>query len=95
MAINQQKTTLVKKEVRPRDWVLVDLKGKILGRAASRIAHILRGKNKVLFPPHSDVGDFVVAINASEIRLTGKKLTDKIYYHHTGYIGGIKGITAG
>lgn len=93
--MQMQKTTLAKQGEVVRNWVLVDLKGKVLGRAATRIADILRGKNKVIYTPHADTGDFVIAINASGIKLTGKKATDKIYYHHTGYIGGIKGITAG
>jgi len=79
----------------PRSWVLVDLQGQTLGRAASQIAMILRGKNKAIFTPHDDVGDFVVAINARGIKLTGNKLTDKIYHHHSGYIGGIKDYSAG
>lgn len=89
-----QKTTLVKKEAVERNWVLVDLDGKILGRAATRIADILRGKNKPTYTPHADTGDFVVAINASKIRLTGNKLQEKIYYRHSGYKGGLKEITA-
>ncbi|MEN3045004.1 MAG: 50S ribosomal protein L13 [Candidatus Hydrothermales bacterium] len=73
-----------------RKWYLVDLSGKVLGRAASRISMILMGKRKPLYSPHLDVGDFVVAINAEKIKVTGKKLKDKIYYHHSGYPGGIK-----
>lgn len=90
-----QKTTLAKKETTTRGWVLVDLDGKILGRAATKIADILRGKTKLLYTPHTDTGDFVVAINAAKIRLTGKKLTDKVYYKHSGFRGGLKEITAG
>lgn len=78
-----------------RDWYVVDLEGQVLGRAASQIASVLRGKNKPTFTPHVDTGDFVVAINAGKIRLTGNKLSTKKYYHHTGYVGGIKEITAG
>lgn len=89
-----QKTTLAKEGEVPKDWVLVNLEGKVLGRAATRIANLLRGKGKVLFTPHTDTGDFVVAINAAKIRLTGKKLQEKIYYKHTGYIGGLKETTA-
>jgi len=89
-----QKSTLVKNETLNRGWVLVDLDGKILGRAATRIADILRGKSKVDFTPHVNHGDFVVAINAAKIRLTGNKLKDKIYYKHTGFRGGLKEITA-
>lgn len=83
------------KEKTDRKWYLVDLKGQILGRAASRIAMMLRGKNKATFTPHDDTGDFIVVINAKDIRLTGNKLRDKIYYHHSGYIGGIKEFSAG
>lgn len=89
-----QKTTLAKQGEVTRNWVLVDLEGKVLGRAATRIADILRGKTKRIFTPHVDTGDFVVAINARKIRLTGKKLEEKVYYKHTGYKGGLKEITA-
>lgn len=78
-----------------RDWILVDLEGKTLGRAAARIAAILRGKHKPTFTPHADCGDFVVIVNAKKIRLTGNKLAAKKYYRHSGYLGGIKEITAG
>jgi large subunit ribosomal protein L13 len=78
-----------------KDWYVVDAKGKILGRLASEIARRLRGKHKPIYTPHVDTGDFVVVINADKIRLTGKKLTDKIYYRHSGYPGGIKSIAAG
>ena len=78
-----------------KEWLLIDLKGKVLGRAASQIAKILRGKTKPVYTPHVDTGDFVVVINAGEVKLTGKKLTDKIYYKHSGYIGGLKEFTAG
>jgi len=90
-----QKTTLAKKETAPRNWVLVDLEGKILGRAATQIADALRGKTKPTYTPHVDAGDFVVAINAGKIVLTGNKLLQKKYYRHSGYPGGIKEITAG
>ena len=89
------KTTHAKQEEVIRDWYLVDAENKILGRLACEIAHRLRGKNKVIFAPYMDTGDFVIVVNAEKISLTGKKLTDKIYYHHTGYPGGIKSITAG
>ncbi|MEO0102599.1 MAG: 50S ribosomal protein L13 [candidate division WOR-3 bacterium] len=85
------KTTFLKrKEDVRRDWYLVDMTDKTLGRAASKIARILMGKNKVNYTPHIDNGDFVVAINAKKIKVTGKKLLNKIYYHHTGYPGGLK-----
>lgn len=82
------------KEAVGRKWYLVDLQGQTLGRAASKIAKILKGKTKATYTPHGDVGDFIVAINAQGIRLTGNKVRDKKYYHYTGYIGGIKEATA-
>lgn len=75
-----------------RKFYLVDAKDKILGRLASRIAHILMGKHKVEYLPHKDVGDYVIVINAKKIKLTGKKLLNKYYHHHSGYIGGLKSI---
>ncbi len=75
-------------------WYLIDAKGKTLGRLASQIAKILRGKHKPEFTPHADVGDFVVVINAAEVRLTGKKLNQKMYYKYSGYPGGLKEFTA-
>ena len=89
------KTFNAKKEEIIRDWYLVDADGKVLGRLASEIARRLRGKHKPIYTPHVDTGDFVVVVNAEKVSLTGKKMTDKIYYHHTGYPGGIKSITAG
>lgn len=80
-------------EVR-REWFVVDAQGKVLGRLASRIAAILRGKHKPTFTPHVDGGDFVVVVNAEKVRLTGRKLQEKVYYWHTGYPGGIKSATA-
>jgi len=77
-----------------RGWYYVDATGKTLGRLSSKIATILQGKHKPIYTPHVDSGDFVIVINAEKIRITGKKLTDKIYYHHTGYPGGIKSINA-
>ena len=88
-------TFMAKKEDVDRDWFLVDAQGKILGRLAREIAHRLRGKHKVIFTPHADAGDFVVVINAAKVALTGKKLSDKMYHHHSGYPGGIKSIPAG
>jgi large subunit ribosomal protein L13 len=76
-------------------WWLVDAEGKTLGRLATEIARLLRGKHKPIYSPHADVGDFVVVINAAKIKVTGKKLRDKIYYHHSGYPGGIKSISLG
>ena len=77
-----------------KKWHLVDLNGKTLGRAASEIARVLMGKHKPQYPPSVDTGDFVVAINSDTVKLTGKKWTDKIYHRHTGYVGGIRSITA-
>ena len=77
-----------------RKWLVVDLEGVTLGRAASKIAHILRGKHKPSFTPHLDDGDFVIALNVHKINLTGRKLDGKMYYRHTGYPGGIKSASA-
>ncbi len=73
-----------------RKWYVVDAEGMVLGRLASQVAAILRGKNKPIFTPHVDTGDFVIIVNASKVILTGKKLDQKIYYRHTGYPGGLK-----
>jgi large subunit ribosomal protein L13 len=77
-----------------RRWYIVDAEGQVLGRLASRIASVLRGKNKAEFSPHVDAGDFVVVVNAAKVRLTGRKLTDKLYIRHTGYPGGVRRATA-
>ena len=87
------KTSFVKKEEVNRRWFIFDSTGQTLGRFASRIAKVLIGKNKPTYTPNVDNGDFVVVINAEKIKVTGKKLTDKIYYHHTGYIGNLKAET--
>ncbi|HFD87963.1 MAG TPA: 50S ribosomal protein L13 [Gammaproteobacteria bacterium] len=76
-----------------RDWFLVDATDKTLGRLASEIAHRLRGKHKPIYTPHVDTGDYIVVINAEKIAVTGNKRTDKMYYHHTGYIGNLKSIS--
>jgi len=89
------KTSYATKEDVIRDWYLVDAEDKILGRLACGIAHHLRGKHKAIYAPFMDTGDFVIVVNAEKISLTGKKLTDKVYYHHSGYPGGIKAIAAG
>ena len=78
-------------EVR-RDWFVVDATGKTLGRLATEIAHRLRGKHKPIYTPHVDTGDYIVVVNASKVRVTGNKMQDKVYYHHTGYIGNMKSI---
>ena len=86
------KTYMAKPAEISRKWYLVDAKGKNLGRMASEIASILRGKNKPEFTPHADAGDYVIVVNASEIALTGNKLDQKMYRYHTGYPGGLKEI---
>ena len=78
-----------------KKWVLIDAEGVVLGRLASQVAKILRGKTKPTYTPHIDCGDNVIVINAEKVKLTGKKLSDKTYYRHTGYPGGIKETTAG
>ncbi len=78
-----------------RDWLVVDASGKTLGRLASAIAIRLRGKHKALYTPHVDCGDNIIVLNAEKVAVTGAKLRDKMYYHHTGAIGGIKGIALG
>jgi len=82
-------STVVKK------WHLIDADGLVVGRVATLIANILRGKHKPSFTPHIDCGDNVIVINADKVRFTGKKLDQKVYYKHTGFAGGIKGVTAG
>ena len=78
-------------EVR-REWYVVDAEGKTLGRLATELARRLRGKHKVQYTPHVDTGDYIVVVNAEKIRVTGNKLKDKMYHHHTGYIGNLKSI---
>jgi len=77
-----------------RRWFIVDARGQVLGRMATRVAMTLRGKNRPTFSPHVDAGDFVIVVNAAEVRLTGRKLYDKTYYRHTGYPGGIRSLSA-
>jgi large subunit ribosomal protein L13 len=89
------KTEVAKAENVKRDWYVVDAQDVVLGRLATQIANVLRGKNKAIFTPSVDTGDFVIVVNAEKIALTGRKLDDKIYYHHTGFPGGLKEITAG
>jgi large subunit ribosomal protein L13 len=73
-----------------RDWYVVDAAGKTLGRLASEIARRLRGKHKPIYTPHVDTGDYIIVVNADKVHVTGRKATDKMYYHHTGYIGNLK-----
>jgi large subunit ribosomal protein L13 len=89
-----QKTYQAKKGEVEQRWFLVNAEGKILGRLATGLARVLRGKHKPIYTPHVDTGDFVVVINAGKVVLTGNKLKGKIYYHHTGHPGGIRQISA-
>ena len=89
------KTEVAKIENVKRDWYLVDAQDVVLGRLATQVANILRGKNKAIYTPSVDTGDFVVVVNAEKIALTGRKVADKVYYSHTGFPGGLKEITAG
>ena len=84
------KTVFAKNTEVLKKWHLIDAEGMVVGRLASQVAKILRGKNKPIYTPHVDTGDFVVIVNADKVRFTGKKLDQKAYYHHTGYPGGIK-----
>jgi len=88
------KTLSAKTVAEERNWYLVDATGRTLGRLASQVASRLRGKHTPNFTPHSDTGDFVIVVNADKVKLTGKKWEQKTYYRHSGYIGGIKSITA-
>ena len=88
-------TVFAKSESVRGDWYVVDATDKILGRLSTQIAMRLKGKHKAIFSPHVDMGDHIVVLNAEKIKVTGNKLDDKIYYHHTGAIGGIKSIALG
>jgi large subunit ribosomal protein L13 len=87
-------TASAKSSDNPQKWYLVDANGAVLGRLASQVAHRLRGKHNPRFTPHVDTGDWVIVINAEKIVLTGRKLDQKMYYRHSGYIGGLKQMTA-
>ncbi|PLY10625.1 MAG: 50S ribosomal protein L13 [Desulfuromonas sp.] len=87
-------TEIAKQSEIKRDWHVVDLEGQVLGRVASQIARVLRGKHKAIYSPSVDAGDFVVVVNAEKIKLTGNKVSDKMYYRHTGYPGGIRSANA-
>ncbi len=87
-----RKTYSAKPEEIERTWYVVDAEGKTLGRLAAEIAKILRGKHKPIYTPHVDTGDFVIVVNADKVRVTGKRLDQKIYYRHSGYIGGLKAV---
>jgi large subunit ribosomal protein L13 len=92
--LKKMRTFMAKREDAQRDWYLVDAQNKVLGRLASELAKILRGKNKPTYTPHADTGDFVVVVNAEKVSLTGNKWKQKVYYRHSGYPGGIKSIAA-
>ena len=87
-------TFMAKKSDVKREWYVIDASNKSLGRVASKVAHILRGKHKAIFTPHVDCGDYVIIINADKVNLTGNKLDDKMYYNHSGYPGGLRERTA-
>jgi large subunit ribosomal protein L13 len=88
------KTFVAKEHEVDRKWYLLDAQGKILGRLATQIASRLRGKHKPIYTPHADTGDFIVVVNADKIAMTGKKWDNKFYYRHSGYMGGLKEISA-
>lgn len=88
------RSTPVAEAIANRQWWILDLEGQTLGRAATRIAHVLRGKHKASFTPHVDDGDYVVIVNAEKVELTGNKWSQKMYHRHTGYVGGLKSISA-
>ena len=90
-----RRTYTPKKDDIERRWYVIDADGAVLGRLATEVANVVRGKYKPYFTPHPDTGDFVIVINAEKIVLTGKKLTDKIYYRHSGYVGNLKETSAG
>jgi large subunit ribosomal protein L13 len=87
------KTVFVKPAVVERKWFMIDAEGKVLGRVAAKVASIVRGKEKAVYAPHQEVGDFVVVVNADKILVTGHKAQQKLYYHHSGYVGGLKSDT--
>ena len=87
------KTYMANPDKIERKWYVVDATGYTLGRLASEVAKVLRGKNKAIFTPHIDTGDYVIVVNAEKIKVTGRKLDQKIYYHHSDYIGGMKETT--
>ena len=87
------KTYMANPDKIERKWYVVDAEGQTLGRLSAEIAKVLRGKNKPVFTPHVDTGDYVIVVNADKVKVTGKKLEQKIYYHHSDYVGGMKETT--
>ena len=90
---NTMKTFMASPATIERKWYVVDATDMTLGRLASEVAKVLRGKNKAIFTPHIDTGDYVIVVNAEKVKVTGKKLDQKIYYHHSDYVGGMKETT--
>ncbi|AGT42769.1 50S ribosomal protein L13 [Treponema pedis] len=86
------KTIFIKEHEAPRSWYLIDAAGKPLGRVAAKTAAMLRGKHKTVFAPNQETGDYVVIVNAEKVAVTGNKAKDKMYYRHTGYVGGLKSV---
>jgi large subunit ribosomal protein L13 len=86
-------TRMLTRDEADQKWYVVDAKDKVLGRLATRVADVLRGKHKPTFTPNADIGDFVIVVNAGLVKLTGKKMTDKVYFRHTGFMGGLKSTT--
>ncbi|MCX7655748.1 MAG: 50S ribosomal protein L13 [Treponemataceae bacterium] len=84
------KTVFVKPAEAERKWYVINAEGKVLGRVAARVASILRGKEKAIFAPHQEVGDYVVVVNTDKVVVTGRKKSQKMYHHHTGFVGGLK-----
>ena len=83
-------TIFVKPQDVERKWYVIDANGKTLGRVAAKVASVLRGKNKPIFAPHQEIGDYVIVLNAGKVAVTGRKRQQKLYYHHSGYLGGMK-----
>ena len=86
-------TKMLTRDPADQTWYVVDAEGKVLGRMATKIADVLRGKHKPTFTPNADMGDFVIVVNADKVKLTGKKMTGKVYYSHSGYMGGLKSLS--
>ena len=88
-----KKTEYFTKDDANQAWYVVDARDRVLGRLATKVAEVLRGKHKPTFTPNADIGDFVIVVNADKVKLTGKKMSDKTYYRHSGYMGGLKSTT--
>jgi large subunit ribosomal protein L13 len=87
------KTIFINEKDAVRDWFVIDAAEKPLGRIAAKVAYMLRGKHKPSYAPHQEMGDYIVIVNAEKVAVTGNKASDKMYYHHTGYVGGLKSFT--